>query len=273
MKLAPDISTLRSELFQGLENESTGFSKAWKLSPSAFPSLGNRTISRVDLTSWERRLSSRRMKGDETSPLPVSSLEVSPSDRGLPQLWLFDLDAAAEFNREDWLDDGELAHARRLRDVLARQRYVRSHAIARLLLAQQLGVAPAAAAIARTATGKPFVAGAAFEFSQSHSENVFLFGLHHGSSVGVDVEIVRDDFNFLPIAEDFFTFAEMTELRAASKEEQRRLFHRLWTNHEARVKAAGKELGLSVAAGGWNGLQTEITVFGNPAALAVVWRN
>lgn len=241
MNLSPDISLSRTEIFQGLESGSPGFSEDWKISQKTFQAL-------------------------EKSPGNFPSL-------GKPRLWLVDLDTAVDFDREDWLDAGELARARRLRSPLERRRFVRSHATARLLLAQQLGVEPAAVVVEHTATGKPFVTGVAFDFSLSHSENILLFGLHHGGAVGVDVEVIRDDFDVLPVAEDFFTSAEVTELRAATMVEQQRLFRRLWTNHEARAKAAGKGVGQPVAGEGWNGLQAEIIVLGNPAALAVVWRN
>lgn len=213
----------------------TNVSKDWKCAPADFPSLG---------------------KG-----------------RGTPQLWLFDLDAVTGFDREAWLDAEELAHARRLRAALERQRYVRSHALARHLLAQQLGVAPAAVVIERTRSGKPFVAGCDFAFSRSCSGALFLFGICHGGAVGVDVEQMQDDFDFLPVAEDVFSAAEMAELRAASAPEQRRLFHRLWTRHEARAKATGRGLcavGPNVETE-WSTYENEISIIGHPAALGMVW--
>ena len=194
---------------------------------------------------------------------------------GAPQVWRFDLDAAAAFDREDWLDAVELAHARRLHDALARRRYIRSHALARHLLAQRLGIAPDAVVIERTARGKPFVAGVTFDFSLSHSKNIFLFGLHHGGTLGVDVEIIRDDFDVLPVAEDCLSPAEYASLHATPAAEQRRLFHRLWANHEARAKATGRGM-TDVALDAereWSYLHAEISVADQSVAVAVVWKN
>ena len=152
---------------------------------------------------------------DMTKPVFHESLDGRVGEPRGVHVWMCDLDATGDdwLDRGDLLSAGELSLAGRLRLPAARRRFVRSHAIARHLLAGILQKPTDGIAFGRNAFGKPFVqpsasagapGGAVLDFNFSHSENAYLFGVCFGGAVGVDVEIVCDDPDWLSVAESFF---------------------------------------------------------------------
>jgi 4'-phosphopantetheinyl transferase len=71
---------------------------------------------------------------------------------------------------------------------------------------------------------------------------VSLVAVLQGREVGVDIEHVREDFRFDEVAERFFTFKEVTSLRALPAPLQREAFYKCWTSKEAFLKAKGTGL-------------------------------
>jgi 4'-phosphopantetheinyl transferase len=147
----------------------------------------------------------------------------------------------------------------------------RAFTVARTRLRQILGgylqIAPQHVSFTCNANGKPLldgVTGARIAFNLSHSGDWGLFAIALASSVGVDLEAIRADLVFEPLAERFFSPAELGWLRSCPTGRLRRNFFRLWTRKEAWLKGKGggfsePELGLdsslvaavSASGGGW----------------------
>ena len=137
----------------------------------------------------------------------------------------------------------------------------------RYLLGQQLGLPPAAVPLCLGPLGKPELAEpAGGHFSVAHSGEWVLIALA-ARPVGVDVEEQNLMLDFAAVAAYRFNQAE--QQRLAQSAQPTATFYQLWTQLEARAKAAG--IGLSTEAGpdpaGWT-VRSFGVAPGYPAALA-----
>ena len=218
---------------------------------------------------------------DMMQPVFHESLDERIGEPRGVHVWIHDLDAVggARLECPEMLSADEQAVALRLRSPLARRRFVRSHGVARHLLSGILQTRADDVVLGRSRWGKPFVESprcGAFDFNFSHSENAFLFGVCFGGAVGVDVEVVREEFPAKPVAECFFAPAERALLGAALPSERQELFFRCWTVKEAFVKLSGCGFAADAhdaeTGDGSGRFQTTLRVGPNRAAAAVVWR-
>lgn len=116
------------------------------------------------------------------------------------EIWFVDLDAAEavleraetetpRLAREDLAEIARLVHPER------RSERRLSRIALRLLIARAAGDGRYnGVALTRSASGRPSIAGAAFDFSVSHAAGYALLGLAHGGNarIGVDLEGLRD---------------------------------------------------------------------------------
>ncbi|MFL6515418.1 MAG: 4'-phosphopantetheinyl transferase family protein [Chthoniobacterales bacterium] len=82
-------------------------------------------------------------------------------------------------------------------------------------------------------------------FNLAHSESMAVIAVAFGRDVGVDVEYIRPNVQFLEIAQRMFTPGECAQIQALTGDEIMHAFYRCWTRKEAYVKATGA--GLTVA--------------------------
>ncbi|MBI5397077.1 MAG: hypothetical protein HZA91_17405 [Verrucomicrobia bacterium] len=194
------------------------------------------------------------------------------------RVWLCDLDAAecARFDDASVLSAEERARVARLKLPLAQRRFVRSHVIARHLLAFLLKREPGGIVLGTAERGKPFVSGCeALDFNFSHSENAFLFGACFGGEIGVDVEMMRDDFDVVAVAETVLPPVATGRLEMLRPAERGVAFFQAWALNEAQAKATGRRLAgdANVDVGDvWRQHQAIVQVGGVAAAAAVVFR-
>jgi 4'-phosphopantetheinyl transferase len=80
------------------------------------------------------------------------------------------------------------------------------------------------------------------KFNLSHSHQAALLAVALGRDVGVDIEYVKHDFEFIEVAERFFTAREVAMLRKLPSVLQRSVFFKCWTSKEAFLKAKGTGL-------------------------------
>lgn len=219
---------------------------------------------------------------DMMTPIFHESLDERINEQRGVHVWTRDLDTAGDawLDRNDWLSSEELSVAQRLRSPLDRRRFVRSHVVTRHLLANLLRKRPDELTFGRNRWGKPLIEsprGTVLGFNCSHSENSFLFGASFSASLGVDVEMIRDNPGLRSIAESFFSPAEMASLLAAPPSEQRNLFFGYWTLKEAYAKLAGRGLSADTNGaetdGGRQHYQTTFCVGREQVAVAIVWRH
>ncbi|MGE5305951.1 MAG: 4'-phosphopantetheinyl transferase family protein [Alphaproteobacteria bacterium] len=177
-----------------------------------------------------------------------------PPDQALAQdeihVWLTGLDGA-DISLEccaACLSPAERERAARFKFERDRKRYLIAHGALRSILAMYLGVEAAAIDFDSGPAGKPKLArsyaGSEVEFNLSHSGEVALIAVTRGEEIGVDVEQIREDFAFKPIAQRFFTANEVGALGDLPVALQREAFYKCWTSKEALLKARGT--GLSV---------------------------
>lgn len=143
------------------------------------------------------------------------------------------------------LSQEERARADRFRRKEDRSHYIVAHATLRVLLARYMNDTPASLEFSQSSNGKPRLAAGGLEFNLSHSDGLALIAVACGREVGIDVERIREDFDFEQVSERFFTAAERTALHATPVDQRRQMFFQIWTCKESFLKASGDGLGRS----------------------------
>lgn len=159
---------------------------------------------------------------------------------GRAHLHLFALDEA---------DEAPWSLSREEEERAARFHFPQDHARWRLgrhrirqTLARHVGLAAEALVFRVDDRGRPSLAlaPADFDCNWSHSGPWLVLAVSRHGRVGVDLEMIRDDFPALEVAEAFFTASEIRALRAAPDQAARQeLFYALWTAKEALMKGTG----------------------------------
>lgn len=92
--------------------------------------------------------------------------------------------------------------------------------------------------------GKPYIAGGNVHFNVSHSGDVLLYAISTQREVGVDIESIDREVDYLKLAERFFSGIEVQMLCQVSTDLVPRAFFNCWTRKEAYIKAHGSGLSL-----------------------------
>ncbi len=127
-----------------------------------------------------------------------------------------------------------------------RTRFIVARAALRQLLGAYLGVAPTALRLAYSALGKPYLVEpvASLAFNLAHSGELALVAVAWERRVGVDVELMRDDLQYMTMMTEIFTAREQQALVALPEGQRLRAFFDGWTRKEAYLKARGDGLSL-----------------------------
>ena len=163
------------------------------------------------------------------------------------------------------LSDNEHAHALRFAFEKDRRRWVIAHGVLRRLLSRYLLVETGYIQFSSNPYGKPAVSspprGERLHFNMAHSVDLALYAFSYNQPVGIDVEYMREDVEFEPLARSYFSAREYATLQTLPTQLQQEAFFLCWTRKEAYLKAKGK------------GLSIPLTTFdvslipGEPAAL------
>lgn len=160
------------------------------------------------------------------------------------QLWCCDLDDPRVLSNcdESFIAADELQRAERLRSERQRQLFIRRRALRRFLLGEFLGISPRTICFVENIFGKPQLSQfspARCGFSTSHSENVFAMAIRPESEIGVDVDVLRPEWNLESVAAMLLNRRQITELGNFPRQERQKQFLRFWSLREAFVKASG----------------------------------
>lgn len=117
--------------------------------------------------------------------------------------------------------------------------FIVARGILRTLLARYLTVTPQDIVFQQNQYGKLYLDFSPVQFNLSHSHEIALFIFTLNNPVGIDVEFVRDNYNFADIAKKFFSKVEIEKLFALPKNEQLQAFFNCWARKEAFIKAQG----------------------------------
>lgn len=140
------------------------------------------------------------------------------------------------------LSDPEMRRADQFRFSMHRNRFILAHAALRGILGSYSGCPASSIDFTISPHGKPSLADrnrGEIEFNLSHSEDLAVVAVSHGSIMGVDVEQVREMPDWPQMAQQFFSEAEIAAIERVSLGEKSTMFLRFWTRKEALLKAIG----------------------------------
>jgi 4'-phosphopantetheinyl transferase len=144
------------------------------------------------------------------------------------------------------LSSAEQERAARFKFDQHHQRFVVAHAALRSILSQYLKTTPLNLQFVNGLNGKPKLAEefarSDVRFNLSHSFDLALLAVTRGREIGIDVELVKEDYAFDDVAVRFFTAQELAAFRALPVHLQRQGFFKCWTSKEAFLKAKGTGL-------------------------------
>lgn len=163
-------------------------------------------------------------------------------------VWRADLDPPAQQLKtlRDTLSSDELKRAERFRFQRDRDHFIAARGLLRVILGRYLGREPDELTFTYSPNGKPALTSASggdsLCFNLSRREGLALYAVARERQVGVDLELIREDFACEQIAERFFSPREIAALQATSTHMRQEAFFTLWTCKEAYVKATGTGL-------------------------------
>ena len=126
-----------------------------------------------------------------------------------------------------------------------RRSFIACRAALRRLIASYVGEDAGSIRFCYGLQGKPSLLDsriADLRFNVSHSRDIALLAFALGHEVGVDVEFMRADIDFLALAETCFSEPERAALLACPPAARADLFYEYWTSKEACIKADGRGL-------------------------------
>lgn len=191
---------------------------------------------------WVRMTFPWPLRAERTScPFTLQADTVEIWQVGLQQ----EPSTIAQFH--ELLNAEERQRAARFHFPADQRRYTVGRGMLRVLLGHYLQIPPAQLAFTYNAYGKPQLAGAAtaaLHFNLSHSGEFALYAITPQRIVGVDIELMRTNLDYLALARHVFSPAEQAVLTALPVTEQLAAFYRGWTRKEAFIKARGMGLSL-----------------------------
>lgn len=128
------------------------------------------------------------------------------------------------------------------------QTYAGAHLFLRAVLGHYVGQSPAALALGVDARQKPVLtASPPLWFNLSYRAGWALLAVSNQGEVGVDVEEIRPVAGAHALAEQLFSAAERTVLRALAAPAWWAAFYAIWTRKEAWAKRLGMGLAMPFA--------------------------
>lgn len=166
---------------------------------------------------------------------PPSQLELTAES---VHLWRFPL--TIQPSLEKLLNEEELYRARRLRLPEKARAFVAARARLRQILAAYFDADPLSLHFTYGPSGKPALAGTDVPaFNLAHSKHWGLCAVTKKGEVGVDIETLNLDLDYVKLAERFFSVTEQEWLLSRLPSRRRRCFYRIWTRKEAWLKGKG----------------------------------
>jgi 4'-phosphopantetheinyl transferase len=161
-------------------------------------------------------------------------------------IWFINFDITEEkFNSlNSFLSKDEIIKASKFRFKKDKNCSIISRGALRLLSSKYLNIKPEDIIFKYGKYGKPeYNIDTELKFNVSHSGNMAILSFVKDFDIGVDIEKIKDDFDVLDIATNYFSELEIEALKKVSKEKQAEHFYRCWTRKESFIKA--KSQGLS----------------------------
>lgn len=174
-------------------------------------------------------------------------MELKPQDLPAKKIHVWYCDFDLNRKKIDYycalLSVDETKKAGRFRFKRDKNCFIITRGILRMLISSYLKTNPEDLNFKYTSFGKPYLAiENQLKFNISHSGNMAVFAFFQGTEIGVDIEKIKNDFNVLELAQNFFSKTEIIALEKQSIESLPKAFFRCWTRKEAFIKAEGSGL-------------------------------
>ena len=183
-----------------------------------------------------------------STPIRISELDASGLALGRDEvhLWHIALDEHRVESLHPLLNTEESVRANRFHFDRDRNHFTVARAALRKLLSTYLRIDASEVQLSYGEMGKPFLDGHAddLSFNLAHSGGRALYGFSRGRDLGVDLEIIREDFTGEDIARRFFSATEVVALESVAPELRKDAFFNCWTRKEAYIKARGEGLSM-----------------------------
>jgi 4'-phosphopantetheinyl transferase len=148
--------------------------------------------------------------------LPTTSTHIWLAD-----LEKFGLEVASLFSI---LSSDERERAARFVFERDRKLFIYARGLLRTLLGRYLSMHASALEFTYSPHGKPLLESGVMQFNISHSQRYALFAFNQKHAVGVDIEQMRCEIDYLQIAEHFFSNYENGVLRGLPAQQQQQAF-------------------------------------------------
>lgn len=152
---------------------------------------------------------------------------------------------------ETCLSTGERERAKQFVQAIDHDFYIIGRGILRRLLGFYLRQDPAGLILKTNHQGKPYLdddgAEASLRFNVSHSQGMVVLAFSRATELGVDLEYIHRERDFLEIATRYLPAEEAAILHAIPEKEKKQRFYQFWVKKEALLKLAGE--GVFAAAG------------------------
>jgi 4'-phosphopantetheinyl transferase len=143
------------------------------------------------------------------------------------------------------LSPDEIGRANRFVFEKDRRHFIAGRGLLRHILSRYLQVAPAEIEFSYSEFGKPELSPpSSLRFNVSHSGGLALYAVGHHRKVGVDIEEMRSNIEFIDLAQSFFSPLECAMLHSVPDDLVQQAFFNCWTRKEAYMKATGDGLSL-----------------------------
>ena len=145
-----------------------------------------------------------------------------------------------------WISAQETATVQRYHQRRDSVRHAVGRALARIVLAREMGIEKLDEEFSTNAWGKPALPASGVEFSIAHSGDFVWMAMSRAGTIGIDVERVDARVDHHDLA-GIFHPRETSTIRALPEGAARDAFYRCWTRKEAVVKALGEGLSRPLA--------------------------
>lgn len=146
------------------------------------------------------------------------------------------------------LNNVEREQQQRFYFIKHQKRYLITRALVRTVLSFYSNITPKEWRFSKNQYGKPFIdhllTDVPLYFNVSHTEGMIILAVSLEKEIGIDIENIDREIDWLQLAKKNFSPIEYEQLLALSTNQQKERFFDLWTLKEAYIKACG--MGLSI---------------------------
>jgi 4'-phosphopantetheinyl transferase len=179
------------------------------------------------------------------SALPAAQSLELPADQ--VHVWLANLDSYPAEDLKSLLSNDEVKRAERFHFEKHRNHFIVARGLLRQLLAAYLNTAAIDLKFDYAEKEKPSLGSAdkgAINFNLAHSYGRAAYAFSRNRELGIDLELIREDFGGAEIAQRFFSRSEVAALGKVPRELAAQAFFNCWTRKEAYIKAIGEGLSM-----------------------------